>query len=102
MNRRAQEIYASLVEEFDSKDEFYQLLESYFEKHGNIPKRYIADWNAYQRDKRPWRQQPGTDNKLKKAARMMAKNERLSEGKKKEKASKYLDKQMRKMGADDA
>lgn len=65
-----------LESKMDYRDDFYKILQSYFDKHRHIPKKYMAAWNEYQKDTRPWREIPGIQKKLIKAAKKMARNKR--------------------------
>lgn len=90
--------YKVLCDKFDKRDEFYTLLQIAFDKYGSIPPKYLADWNAYQRDKRKWRDIPVMVKTLKRIARKNARNQLRTSGKKAEMARGYLDKQLKKMG----
>lgn len=91
------EAYKELVKKFDARDKLYELLERQFKKNGNIPPKYLPDWNTYQKDKRKWRDIPGMNKKLLKLAKKMVKNAGLFPEKKLEMSQAYLDKQLKKM-----
>jgi len=93
---RVKEIYVELEKKFDARDRVYELLERHYKKYGNIPKKYIADWNQYQTDKRSWREIPGVKKKLWRTARRMEKNERYDKSNRKsKKEDKYLKKNIK-------
>jgi len=95
--KRVKEIYDGLVEKFEARDRLHRLLERHYKEYGNIPKKYIAAWNQYQEDKRPWREIKGLEKKLWRTARIMEKNERYNmENRKNKKADKKLNKLLKK------
>jgi len=71
--------FERLCAELDKSDAFYAELQSFFDKHGNVPPEYELDWKTYLKDKRPWRKIPGTKFRLWQAAVKMAHNESLAQ-----------------------
>lgn len=69
--KQAMEICARKM---DEREEFKKMLAAFVEKHGYCPDRFQPQWERM-KDERPWRQDPKCIDKLRKAARQMAKNE---------------------------
>lgn len=72
-----------LIEIFEKRHEFYQHLEGYKFKNGQIPNEYLPDWTAWITDKRQhWRKVPGVWRRIKQTAKKNAenrvKNEKIS------------------------
>lgn len=71
------------VRQMDARQNLYTKLQSFFDQHGYVPIKYLPDWNAYQKDKRPWRVIPGVQRRIekaaKKAARVAVRREKVKE-----------------------
>lgn len=64
-----------IAQKMDAREEFKEMLRLFVEKHGYVPKQYEIEY-ARTKDEKPWRQDSKCMDKLKKAARKMARNER--------------------------
>jgi hypothetical protein len=67
-----------LAEDYDRREVFYHNLQEFVTKKGYVPKKYEEDWRVWTsvEHRRTWRSRPLIINKLKKAAKMMAKMNR--------------------------
>jgi len=64
----------AFTRQMDGRQHLFTKLQSFFDRHGYVPVKYLADWNAYQKDTRHWRKIPGIERRIVKAAKKAARN----------------------------
>ena len=95
---RVKQNLAELEKKFDARDRLFDLLQGYYNQFHCVPSKYLKDWNIYQQDKRKWRDIPGLKRKLKKIAKLNARNQMKSQARLAKMAKIFSEKQIKKHG----